>query len=400
MPAQAPETLMRYDTKLIPAGRHPEQFDGAVNPPVFHASTILSATLDEWERKGADRANDMAGTYYGRMGTATTRALEEALATLEGGHRSILLPSGLAACGVALLAYVETGSHVLMVDSVYGPTRVLAARFLKRFGVETTFYDLLVGRAIEALIQPNTRVIYVESPGSLTFEVQDVPAIAEAAHRRGVVVIMDNTWATPLYFKPLAHGVDVSVQAATKHLVGHSDAMLGTITATKDAWPRLRAAYQELGQCAGPDDVYLAQRGLRTMAVRLKRHWETGLRLAEWIAHQPEVTRVLYPALPQDPGHALWKRDFAGACGVFGVVLKTESRKAFAAFVDGLELFGIGASWGGYESLIMPINPAEARTATQWPNRGRCFRIHAGLENPDDLIADLEAGFERLRAAL
>ena len=391
---------MHDDTKLAHAGRHPEQFEGAVNPPVFHASTILSATLAEWEQKKADRAKELPGTYYGRIGTPTTRALEEALAALEGGHRTVLAPSGLAACAVALLGYVEHGSHVLMVDNVYGPTRNFAVRFLKRFGVETTFYDPLIGRGIEALVRATTRVIFLESPGSLTFEVQDVPAICEVARVRGIVTAMDNTWGTPLYFKPLAHGVDVSVQAATKYVVGHSDAMLGTITVTEKAWPGLKSAHYELGQCAGPDDVYLAQRGLRTMAVRLKRHWETGVRLAEWIARQPEVECVRHPALPGDAGHALWKRDFTGACGLFGVVLKTKSEKAFAALIDGLELFGIGASWGGYESLIMPMHLEELRTATRWPYSGRCFRIHAGLEDANDLVADLSAGFKRLRAAL
>jgi cystathionine beta-lyase len=246
-------------------------------------------------------------------------------------------------------------------------------------------------------MRDNTRAVVVESPGSLSFEVQDVPAIAAAAHARGATVLMDNTWATPLYFKPLAHGVDLSIQAATKYVVGHSDAMLGTITANEHAAARLRAAHYELGQTVGPDDANLASRGLRTMAIRLARHWETGVRLAEWIARQPEVERVLHPALPGDPGHALWKRDFVGASGLFGVVLKPLARRAYAALIDGLDLFGIGASWGGYESLIMPMSPGDTRSATQWPHAGPCFRIHAGLENPDDLLADLDAGFRRLR---
>ncbi len=388
---------MRDDTKAVHAGRHPERFEGAVNPPVFHASTILAESLAAWEQMRLDRAADAPGTYYGRLGTPTTRALEEALTALEGGHRTVVTPSGIAACGVALLAFVEQGAHVLIPDSVYGPTRHLATRFLKRFGVETTFYDPVVGAGIEALLRPATRVVFLEAPGSLTFEMQDVPAICEVARRRGITTLMDNTWATPLYFKPLAHGVDVSIQAATKYVVGHSDAMLGAITVTREAWSRLRSTYHELGQCAGPDDVYLGQRGLRTLPVRLKRHWETGVRLAEWVARQPEVERVLYPALPGDPGHALWKRDFSGASGLFGVQLKPVGERAFAAFVDGLELFGLGASWGGYESLIMPTHPEELRTATKWQYPGPCFRIHAGLEDPDDLAADLSAGFVRLR---
>jgi cystathionine beta-lyase len=287
-----------------------------------------------------------------------------------------------------------------MSDTVYEPTRKLARSILKRFGVETTFFDPLIGRGIESLMRPSTRVVYLESPGSLTFEVQDVPAIADVAHRHAVTVIMDNTWGTPLYFKPFAHGVDVSVQAATKYIVGHADAMLGAVTATRETWPRLRSSTQELGQTAGPDDVNLGQRGLRTLAVRLKRHWESGVALAEWIVRQPEVERVLHPALPGDPGHALWKRDFSGACGLFGVVLKEGiTDRALCAMIDGLELYGIGASWGGFESLVVPFDPRESRSATQWPHKGPCFRVHAGLESVQDLISDLEAGFHRLRAA-
>ncbi len=391
---------MHDETKAVHAGRHPERFEGAVNPPVFHASTILSPTLADWDRKKADRARDVEGTYYGRLGTPTTRALEEALTALEGGYRTLLVPSGLAACTTALLAFAEQGGHILLPDSVYAPTRNFATRFLARFGVETAFYDPLVGAGIEALLRADTRLVFLESPGSLTFEVQNVPAICAAARARGIPTLIDNTWATPLYCKPLALGVDVSIQAATKYVVGHSDAMLGTITTTEAAWSRVRSAHQELGQSAGPDDAYFAQRGLRTMPVRLKRHWETGVRLAEWIARQPEVERVLHPALPGDPGHALWQRDFLGASGLFGVVLKPVGQKAFAALIDGLELYGLGASWGGYESLVMPAHPGELRTATRWNSSGPCFRVHAGLEHPDDLVADLAAGFARLRAAL
>jgi cystathionine beta-lyase len=388
------------DTKLVHSGRHPERFEGAVNPPVFHASTILARSLEEWERKKADRARDVPGTYYGRIGTPTTQALEESIAELEGGHRTVLVPSGLAACAVGLLAAVQSGDHVLVTDNVYGPTRTFATRFLRRFGVEATFFPPLAGAGITALMRDNTRAVFLESPGSLSFEVQDVPAIAAAARARGATVLMDNTWATPLFFKPLAHGVDISIQAATKYIVGHSDAMLGTVTATEAAAPRLRAVHYELGQTVGPDDVNLASRGLRTMAVRLARHWETGVRLAEWIARQPEVARVLHPALPGDPGHALWERDFTGASGLFGVVLRPIARRAYAALFDSLALFGIGASWGGYESLIVPMSPGETRTATSWTDPGPCFRIHAGLENMDDLLADLDAGFRRLRENL
>jgi cystathionine beta-lyase len=391
---------MHDETTIVHSGLHPERHEGAVNPPVFHASTILSETVEEFRRRRKYWLLDQPGTYYGRFGTPTTEALQEAIATLEGGHRTVLYPSGLAACAGALLAFVSSGDHVLMSDSVYGPTRKFATEFLGRFGVSTSFFDPLAGSSIASLIRPETRVVYLESPGSLTFEMQDTPAIAEVARRRGITVIADNTWATPLYFKPLAHGVDVSIQAATKYIVGHSDAMLGTVTCTKSAWQKLRGSTYELGQTAGPDDVYLGQRGLRTLAVRLKQHWATGLVLAEWIARQPEVERVLHPALPGDPGHALWKRDFTGASGLFGVILKEGiTDRALCAMIDGLELYGIGSSWGGFESLIVPFDPREARTATRWTHKGPCFRIHAGLEHVDDLVADLDAGFRRLRDA-
>ena len=391
---------MKDETRIVHAGRHPEDFEGAVNPPVFHVSTVLSPNLTDWEQKKKDYAAGRSGMYYGRHGTPTLAALEEAIAELEGGHRTMVFPSGLAACACAILSCVKAGDHVLMTDSAYGPTRRVGTRFLNRFGVTVEFYDPLIGAGIASLLRTNTSVVVVEAPGSLTFEMQDIPAVATAAHERAAVVVMDNTWATPLYFKPFEHGVDVSVQAATKYIVGHADAMLGTVTVTKEAWPRLRETHVDLGQTAGPDDVYLAQRGLRTMATRLKQHWESGLALAEWIARQPEVERVLHPALPSDPGHAIWKRDFAGASGLFSVVLKPVHHAAFAALIDGLELYGIGASWGGYESLVMPFDPREARSAAKWPYAGPSFRVHAGLEAIEDLITDMDAGFKRLREAL
>ena len=391
---------MRDETKVVHAGRHPEAYQGAVNPPVFHVSTVLASTLAEWEQKAKDYAAGLPVMYYGRLGTPTLAALEEAVAELEGGYRTAVYPSGLAACACAILSYVKAGDHVLITDSAYGPTRRVGTRLLKRFGVEAEFYDPLIGAGIETLMRPNTSVVVVEAPGSLTFEMQDIPAIAAVAHRRGAVVVMDNTWATPLYFKPFAHGVDVSVQAATKYIAGHSDALIGTVTTTQEAWQRLRESHDDLGQTAGPDDVYAAQRGLRTLAVRLKQHWASGLALAEWCARQPEVERVLHPALPTDPGHAIWKRDFTGASGLFSVMLKPLPKPAFAALIDGLALYGIGASWGGYESLVVPFDPREARSRPKWPDAGPCFRIHAGLEAIEDLVADLDAGFKRLRGAL
>lgn len=390
---------MNEETKIIVAGRHPERHDGVVNPPVVRASTVLSSSIREWEEKKAARSADVPGTYYGRHGTATSTALEEAIAELEGGYRAMIYPSGLAACVVAILAVAGSGDHILVTDNAYDPVRRLTQGILKRMGISANFFDPAIGSGIEVLIQPNTRAVYLESPGSHTFEIQDVPAIAAAARRRGVKVLMDNTWATPLYFKPLAHGVDLSIQAATKYIVGHSDAMLGIVTANRETWTALRTATHELGQIAGPDDAYLAQRGFRTLHVRLKRHWENGLRLAEWLAGRPEVERVIHPALPGDPGHALWRRDFTGASGLFAVVLKPVSRGAFHTFVDNLELFHIGGSWGGYESLILPISPASYRSITTWSHTGPAVRLHAGLESVHDLIDDLGEGMKRLGKA-
>jgi cysteine-S-conjugate beta-lyase len=390
---------MKDDTRIVTAGRDPEANFGIVNPPVYHASTVVHRTLDDWDASHERRKAGERGVYYGRWGTPTTFALEDAICAVEGGHRCAVYPSGLAAIASALLAFVKTGDHVLMVDTAYGPARRCCEGVLKRFGVETTYYDPLIGKGIEALIRPNTRIVYLEAPGSLTFEMQDIPVIAEAARKRGVVSMMDNTWATPLYFKPFDKGVDVSIHAATKYVVGHSDAMLGLVSANRETWPTLEGMTRDLGQAAGPDDVYLAQRGLRTLSVRLKRHWENGLRMAEWLKGRPEVERVMHPALPEDPGHALWRRDFLGACGLFGFQLKPAPRQALAAFVDGLELFGMGASWGGYESLVLVSRPNLFRTVRPWTGEGATVRFHIGLEAIEDLIADVEAGFRRFNDA-
>ena len=388
---------MKQDTTIVTAGRNPEDNFGIVNPPVYHASTILHPTVEHLEesRRNMQDPHDRS-VFYGRHGTPTTFALEDAVTALEGGAGCVIYPSGLAAITGALTAFLGAGSHLLMVDNVYGPSRRFCDTVLKRFGVRTTYYDPLIGAGIGELIEPDTKVVFVESPGSLTFEVQDVPAIAEVAHSHGAIVMMDNTWATPLYFKPFEKGVDVSIQAATKYIVGHSDAMLGTAVTSRQHWPALRSCANELGFCAGPDDVYLAQRGIRTMSVRLERHARSALALAEWLAQRPEVARVLYPPLSSDPGHDIWKRDFTGASGLFGVILKPAEATAVAAMLDGLELFGMGASWGGYESLILPTKPARTRTATSWSPEGPTLRIHVGLEDIDDLIDDLTSGFARL----
>jgi cystathionine beta-lyase len=387
---------MKDETRVVSAGRHPQAHYGVVNTPVYRTSTILFESFEAMEA-GANDPGRMKFAY-GRLGTPTSQALEEAVAELEGGYRCRLAPSGLAAITTALLAYSSTGDHILIPRSAYNPTRAFADGLLARFGVTSEYYNPGVGSAITQLLRPNTTIVYVESPGSGLFEMQDIPAIAEAAHARGITVIMDNTWASPLYFKPFVHGVDVSIQAATKYIVGHSDAMLGTITSTRDKWAPLAAAHRALGQMAGPDDIYLALRGLRTMAVRLERHHRNGLALARFLATRPEVARVMHPALESDPGHALWKRDFTGASGLFGFLLKPGyGRKALAAMLNGLRLYGMGYSWGGYESLIAPLKAH--RFNPDLPDDVWAIRVHAGLEDAEDLIEDLGAGLDRLSAS-
>lgn len=391
-----PERRLRRDTLLTHSGGKPADRHGAVNPPVYRASTILFPTVAEWEASRVhSRRFDVV--RYGQLGTPTTFALEEAIATLEGGYRAMLLPSGLAAVTTALLALLRSGDHLLMTDSAYAPTRHFCHTILPRYGVTTTFYDPCAGAGITELIRPETRVVFVESPGSITFEVQDVPAIATAAHAAGAVVVMDNTWATPYFFPAIEHGVDVSIIAATKYIGGHADVMLGTITTTQPLYEPVRSMVAELGYCVSPDDAYLALRGLRTLGLRLERHERSTRRVAEWLQARPEVKRVMYPALPSDPGHTIWKRDFRGASGLFGVVLEPVPKAAVDAMLNSLELFGMGASFGGFESLAIPMNVTRHRAVTRWPNDGPYVRLHVGLEDPDDLIADLEHGLEQLR---
>ncbi len=392
------ETDYKIDTLLGRLGRDPQRQHHVVNPPVYHASTLLFETVAELEEALRDKIGK-GNLSYGRYGTPTTFALEDAIAQLEGGYGAIAVPTGLAAITSTLSAFTAAGDHILVTDSAYEPTRRVCDVLLRRFGVETTYYDPLVGAGIAELIRPNTRLVYLESPGSLTFEVQDVPAIAAAARRAGVVSIADNTWATPLYFNPLACGVDVSIVAGTKYVVGHADAMLGLVVTHEAHYKHVRRTVVSLGHAVAPDDVYLALRGLRTLSVRLARHHETGVKLAEWLQARPEVARVMHPALPDDPGHALWRRDFRGASGLFGALLHPYPSDAVVAMLDGLALFGMGVSWGGYESLVLPVQPERVRTATTWEAPGPVLRVHAGLEDPEDLIADLEAGFERLNRA-
>jgi len=388
---------LKDETLLGHAGNKPQANWGIVNPPVYHASTILFPTLGVLEDVSRDWPVKMT---YGRQGTPTTFALEEAVAAVEGADKAIAMPSGMAAIAGSLLCFLKAGDHLLMVDSVYGPARTMCDTILRGLGIETTYYDPHAGSGISDLIRPNTRVIYLESPGSLTFEVQDAPAIAAAARRAGCLTILDNSWATPLYCKPLSFGIDISLHAATKYIVGHSDAMMGLILCRDTHYRRLKTTVHGLGYSAAPDDCYLALRGLRTLAVRLARHGETGLLLADWLSRRPEVARVLHPARPDDPGHALWRRDFLGTAGVFSFLLKPCPKPALAAMLDGMKLFGMGYSWGGYESLLVPAKLHAMRTAKPWIEEGPLLRLHAGLEDPSDLIADLEAGFDRLNAAL
>jgi cystathionine beta-lyase len=391
------------DTLLIHPANAPHGQSGAVNPPVVRASTILFPTVAAFE-SSRDPATRFDVVRYGQLGTPTTFALEQAIAKLEGGHRAMLLPSGLAAVTTALQALVASGDHILMVDTTYASTRRFCDTALARFGVTTTYYDPLIGSDIARLFRPNTRVVFLESPGSLTFEIQDVPAIVAAAHAASITVLMDNSWASPYFFDAFSHGVDISIQAITKYIGGHADVMLGSITTTEALYDRVRSAIADLGICVSPDDAYLALRGLRTLGVRLERHQRNALRVAEWLHGRPEVDHVRYPALCDDPGHAIWKRDFTGASGLFGVSLAPAPKAAVHAMLDGLELFGKGVSFGGFESLAIPMDPAPYRTATRWPERRGggdahpYLRLHVGLEDPDDLIADLAQGFDRLRA--
>lgn len=386
---------MHDDTWLIHGGRDPRRQQGMVNPPVYHASTVLFETVAELE---AAAAKPLEGVYYGRFGTPVHFDFEEVVARLEGGHAAVSACSGLAAISVALLSFAESGAHLLVADNVYGPTRKLCDGLLRRLGVTTTYFDPDVGADIAGLIRRETAAVFLEAPGSLTFEIPDVPAVAAAAHERDVPVLIDNTWATPLYYPAFEHGADISIQAATKYLVGHADAMLGVVTGSDRYHERLRWTAIQLGYCAGPDDVYLGLRGLRTLSVRLQRHAANAAALCDWLAGRPEVDRLLYPPRADDPYHELWRRDFSGASGLFGVVLKPCDKAALAAMLDGLELFGMGFSWGGYESLILPVDAAVHRSVTPWRGPGPLIRIHAGLEDVDDLIADLEPGFRRLAA--
>jgi len=391
-PADPSKTRERA-TEIVHAGRDPAAQHGFVNTPVYRGSTVLFKDMASLE------AGNAAYTY-GRKGTPTMRALEEALCGLEGAHRTFLTASGLAAVTTALMSFVKAGDHILVADTVYRPTRMFCDDVLANMGVEVGYYDPMVGAGIEALLKPNTRVIYAESPGSQTFEVMDIPAIGAVTRKRDLWLLLDNTWATPCFFKPFEHGVDVSIHAGTKYIVGHADAMLGVMSVNERAAGRLQKGHWLIGANAGSEEIYLGLRGLRTMELRLLRHQESGLEMARWLAARPEVEAVLHPALPGCPGHEVWKRDFTGSTGLFSVVLKETRRDWLASMMDGLQLFGMGYSWGGYESLAVPFDPAPYRTASKPKYAGKsCVRLHIGLEAVSDLKADLEAGFRRLSGA-
>ncbi len=391
---------MKDDSKMVMTARNPEQHQGIVNPPVYHASTVLYPTIAAFHRRArGDRK--YRGVRYGATGTPTTFALADAICDLEGGAGTVVVSSGLAAVTFALSAFAGEGDHILVADSVYDPTRWFCDSVLTRFGVETTYYDPLIGDGIDVLFRPNTRIVFTESPGSLTFEVQDLPAISAKAHERNILVILDNTWATPVLFKPFDKGADISIQAGTKYIAGHSDLVIGMITARTEAlFRKIKDTVMAFGEIPGPDDCYLALRGLRSMGARLQRQAKSGLKIARWLQDRPEVKKVMYPPLPQDPGHVIWQRDFTGASSLFGVILHTSNKTAVAKMVDFYRFFKIGASWGGYESLVIPAYPAQFRTAVPWQESGFVLRYHIGLEDPEDLLEDLEKGFRRLSRAL
>ncbi|WP_050405705.1 cystathionine beta-lyase [Bradyrhizobium embrapense] len=382
-------------TRLVTAGRDTKAQKGFVNPPVFHGSTVLYPTAEDLHAHRAEFT-------YGRHGSPTTRALQDALMALEGPQCAGvgLAPSGLAAISTTLLAVLKAGDHLLVCDNAYRPTRNFCDNMLKRYGIETSYFDPLIGAGIETLFKSNTRAVLVEAPGSQSFEMPDIRAISAVAHARGALVIDDNTWATALYHRSLDQGVDISMQAGTKYIGGHSDIMFGTIAANAKAWPLIQEAIRLLGVCAGPDDVYLALRGVRTLSVRLAQHHRSGLEIARWLGARPEVARVLHPGLEADPGHAIWKRDFTGASGLFSIVLKPVPQTAVDAMLNALRLFGMGFSWGGFESLAIPFDCSDYRSATKWSPGGPTLRLHIGLENVDDLKADLDRGFAALKAAL
>lgn len=390
---------MKEDTRIASTGRDKKYTHGAINTPVYHASTLTFDTVSEMKASYASRHK--GGLSYGRRGNPTTYALEQAMCDLEGADGCFLYPSGLAAITGAILSFASAGDHILMADGVYEPTRGLCRNMLKRLGIETTFYDPMIGAGISDLIRDNTKIIFVESPCSVTMEIQDIPAISKAAHLRDVMVMMDNTWGTPLHFKPFDHGVDLSIHAGTKYIVGHSDAMVGCVTTRAAHAEQLFDMSYQMGYCLSPDDAYLALRGIRTLKVRLKQHEKNALKVAHWLENRPEVDHIRHPAFKSCPGHEFWQRDFTGSNGLFSFVLKEGHEAATTALMEGMKHFKMGFSWGGYESLILTYYGIQNyRTASGWTAKGPLIRLHVGLEDVDDLIADLEQAFERFNKVL
>ncbi len=390
-------------TRVVHAGRNPKEQGWMVNPPIYQTSTIVFPTLKDliYAERGYSN-NDLVEPYelkYGRYGTQTNFALEKAIAEIDGGYNSFVTSSGAAAINTALVAFLKQGDHMLLVDNVYSPTRSFADKFLKKLGIETTYYDPLIGEDIKKLIKKNTKVIFMESPGSLSFEVQDVAAICKVAKKHGVTTIIDNSWASGIYFKPLEHGADVVVTALTKYINGHSDVMMGAITVQEKDFRVMYEAFRYMAVTAAPFSSYMVQRGLRTSKIRMDHCAKTALELAQWLESRSEVSKILYPALESDAGHKLWKRDFTGAAGLFTIILDRKySNESLARMVDKLHYYSMGYSWGGYESLILPIDATHVRSVTKWPYGDKtCLRINIGLEDIEDLKSDLEAGFKRLR---
>lgn len=382
-------------TKIILSGKNNNSKNSFVNSPIYKGSTVVFKTVEEMHKSMRNKHTQTL--TYGRFGSPSTFEFEKAIAEIEGGYSAVATASGTAAIVASLLAILKTGDHILMTDSAYGVTRNLTKNLLKNMGISTTFYNPNIGKELKNLIKKNTKAIFLESPGSLTFEIQDVPMIAEIAYQNNLVTIIDNTWGTPLYFKPFYHGIDISIQSATKYIVGHSDAMLGVIITNKKYERSIRESAHNLGSCPGPEDIYLGIRGLKTLSIRLEKHQKNALTIIEWLKTRKEIDRILYPAISENYGYKIWKRDFLGASGLFGITLKTTKISLVHKMLNKLQLFNIGYSWGGYESLILPVNPEKHRSTYQWQNEGATLRIHAGLEDSDDLINDLKENINILK---
>jgi len=379
-----------FETLLTHAGSKPDEYHGAVNVPPHRMSTIVFRTYEEFEKV------PNVPYSYGRAGTPSTAAFEEGIAAIEGAYRSVATCSGLSAILTALIAFAEAGDHILMTDNCYGPSRKSCEEILRRFGVDVEYYPPMIGAEIEKLFRPNTKLVFMEAPGSLTFEVQDIGAITAAAKKAGIKTAIDNSWATPLFFQPLDFGIDISVMSATKYVSGHSDVMLGVVSTNEEAWPQVKRAALMLGLCGGSEELYLGLRGLRTLNVRLQQHQKNALDIAEWLANRKEVKSVRHPALPSCPGHENWKKYYKGSSGTFGIILHQTDREKIAAMLNGMKIFNLGFSWGGFESLLFPEQPKPIRTAAPWTEEGFSLRLHIGLEDVEDLRADLDAGLSRL----